>query len=136
MNCGGVKGIICKIIALCLACAVSAAHCEPSRPVQPSDLAFMAEALAASIQMTAVISAQAVQEDRERRRTGYRPVDFDIIIGNGADIAIDNNHTILFGNCTSAPPHADGFVNIANKLCFWRTSGEITECPPPVLGCQ
>ena|ERR1700728_2851117 len=37
---------------------------------------------------------------------------------------------ILLGDNTLTPtPDCDGFVNIDNRLCFWRDTGEIAECP-------
>jgi hypothetical protein len=42
---------------------------------------------------------------------------------------------ILIGDYTDAPRERDGFVNIKNKLCFWRDSGERADCPPPEPEC-
>ena len=76
-----------------------------------------------------------------------------IAIGMGAlKYATTMNHTIAVGRCagaslttesrdlligdyTAAPRGQDGFVNIANKLCFWRDSGERVACPPPEPEC-
>lgn len=43
---------------------------------------------------------------------------------------------ILVGDHTSAPVGKDGFVNIGNKLCFWRDTGTVVDCPPPEPECQ
>lgn len=50
-------------------------------------------------------------------------------LGAGCDI-VDSSRTILLGAFTTAPPHANGFVNIANSLCFWRDTLQRAECPP------
>lgn len=44
-------------------------------------------------------------------------------------------NTLLVGDYTSAPEGSDGFVNIANKLCFWRDTGRRVDCPPPEPEC-
>lgn len=45
------------------------------------------------------------------------------------------SRSLLLGDRTAAPPKGDGFVNIANKLCFWRDTGERVACPAPELEC-
>jgi hypothetical protein len=69
----------------------------------------------------------------------------NIVLGAGAgNILEDGKDNILVGVCTAAPtphsaaptPHSSGFVNIANKLCFWRTTGERVACPPPEPECK
>ena len=52
----------------------------------------------------------------------------------GRAITVESD-VILVGDHTDIPKGASGFVNIGNRLCFWRTTGERTECPPPVVGC-
>lgn len=46
------------------------------------------------------------------------------------------NHDLLIGDYTAAPRGKDGFVNLENKLCFWRDTGTVVDCPPPEPGCQ
>jgi hypothetical protein len=45
------------------------------------------------------------------------------------------SHDLLIGDYTSMPDGAVGFVNIANKLCFWRDSGDRVACPAPEPEC-
>jgi hypothetical protein len=52
--------------------------------------------------------------------------------GNHAGFRGAGSRCILLGDNTQTPsPDSDGFVNIDNRLCFWRDTGEIAECPPP-----
>jgi hypothetical protein len=45
------------------------------------------------------------------------------------------SYDILIGDNTTAPLHRDGFVNIGNRLCFWRDTGERAACPAPEPEC-
>lgn len=42
---------------------------------------------------------------------------------------------LLIGDFTTAPRGKDGFVNLENKLCFWRDTGVVETCPPPNPEC-
>lgn len=42
---------------------------------------------------------------------------------------------LLIGDFTAAPHGKDGFVNLENKLCFWRDTGVVETCPPPNPEC-
>lgn len=53
---------------------------------------------------------------------------------SGATLRTESDD-ILVGDYTAAPRDKDGFVNIANRLCFWRNSGERVDCPPPEPEC-
>jgi hypothetical protein len=53
---------------------------------------------------------------------------------SGASLTTES-HDLLIGAYTSAPKGKDGFVNIGNKLCFWRDSGATATCPPPEAEC-
>ena len=56
----------------------------------------------------------------------------NIVIGIDAGLSLSANAAgnILVGNGVDVPdPNAKGFVNIANTLCFWRTTGERVSCP-------
>lgn len=56
------------------------------------------------------------------------------IIGRCAGWTAVNSDDLLLGDYT-ATKRGRGFVNIANKLCFWRDSGERVACPPPEPEC-
>lgn len=59
-----------------------------------------------------------------------------ITIGRCAGASVQNaRRAILIGDYTSAPEGSNGFVNIANKLCFWRYTGERVDCPAPEPEC-
>lgn len=63
-------------------------------------------------------------------------LDHTIAIGRCAGATLlKGNRMLLIGDYTSAPEGADGFVNIANQVCFWRDTGEVVPCPPPELEC-
>lgn len=65
--------------------------------------------------------------------TGYRIYAFGRWSGASA---IGASRSILLGDCTALPdPNAAGFVNIDNRLCFWRDTAEQVACPPPEPGC-
>lgn len=56
----------------------------------------------------------------------------NLVIGRFAGFSMtDERRMILIGERASAPPHSDGFVNLANVACFWRDSGWFVECPAP-----
>lgn len=54
---------------------------------------------------------------------------------SGASLRAESND-LLIGDYTSAPRGKDGFVNIGNKFCFWRDTGERVACPPPEPECM
>lgn len=54
---------------------------------------------------------------------------------SGASLKTESRD-ILIGDYTSAPRGRDGFVNIANKWCWWRDSGAQADCPPPEPECN
>ena len=57
-------------------------------------------------------------------------------IGRCAGASLENaSRAFLIGDYTAAPSGSDGFVNIANRLCFWRDTGETVDCPPPEPEC-
>ena len=61
----------------------------------------------------------------------------DVFLGYRAGWTNLGSRNILVGKCTATPtPDTSNFVNIANKLCFWRTSGERVVCPTPEPGCE
>lgn len=65
--------------------------------------------------------------------TGQRNVFLGAYAGKSVE---DGSDDVLVGACTATPtPRTSGFVNIANKLCFWRESGERVDCPPPEPDC-
>jgi hypothetical protein len=53
---------------------------------------------------------------------------------SGASLQTESRD-LLIGDYTSAPRDKSGFVNIANKLCFWRDTGTRVACPPPEPEC-
>ena len=63
---------------------------------------------------------------------------YNVIIGiHAGEYLTIGNDNLLLGSCTSTPtPETSHFVNIANKLCFWRNTGEKAECPKPFPGCE
>jgi hypothetical protein len=63
-------------------------------------------------------------------------MDDTIAIGHcsGASLTSESGD-MLIGDYTSAPKGKDGFVNIGNKLCFWRDNGDTATCPPPEPEC-
>lgn len=49
---------------------------------------------------------------------------------------VPGSRNILVGNYTSMPTAStNDFVNIANRLCFWRDTGQRVDCPPPEPDC-
>lgn len=62
----------------------------------------------------------------------------DLFLGAKSGLHVtDGSDDVLVGTCTNTPtPHTSGFVNIANRLCFWRDSGERVACPPLESGCS
>ena len=61
---------------------------------------------------------------------------YSIAIGICAGWEGMGRNDILIGICTRLPtPTTNDFVNIGNKLCFWRTTGERADCPPLVPEC-
>jgi hypothetical protein len=68
----------------------------------------------------------------------YKPDDAQIVIGMCAGWHVTTGkRNILIGDYTATPtPGTNDFINIANKLCFWRTTGERVACPPPEHECQ
>ena len=54
---------------------------------------------------------------------------------SGASLMEESND-LLIGDYTAAPLHKNGFVNIENKLCFWRETGKRADCPPPEPECM
>jgi hypothetical protein len=68
--------------------------------------------------------------------TNATAVTYSTFIGTCAGYSVHSGRNILLiGDYTSAPDGANGFVNIGNKLCFWRESGERVACPPPEPEC-
>lgn len=64
-------------------------------------------------------------------------MDDTIAVGTYAGASLrTESRDLLIGDCTAAPRGKDGFVNIANKLCFWRDTGIIEDCPPPEPQCH
>lgn len=54
---------------------------------------------------------------------------------SGASL-LSGDDDVLVGAYTAAPtPTTSGFVNIANKLCFWRETGKRVNCPAPEPDC-
>lgn len=43
---------------------------------------------------------------------------------------------IAIGDYTRLPEGSSGFVNIGNKICFWRDTKQWADCPPPELECM
>lgn len=69
----------------------------------------------------------------ENLTTGKRNMVAGACAGTSLRTASDD---ILIGAYTAAPtPDTSGFVNIGNKLCFWRDSGQRVACPPPEPEC-
>ena len=54
---------------------------------------------------------------------------------SGASL-MEESDDLLIGDYTAAPLHKNGFVNIENKLCFWRETGKRADCPPPEPECM
>lgn len=61
----------------------------------------------------------------------------DTVIGACAGKSLlDGSWNVLVGDHTATPtPHTSNFVNIGNRLCFWRDTGERVACPPPEPEC-
>jgi hypothetical protein len=68
----------------------------------------------------------------------------DLTLGKGNTVAgaysgrhlQDGDWNVLVGACTATPtPSTSNFVNIANKLCFWRDTGQRVACPAPEPEC-
>lgn len=59
----------------------------------------------------------------------------DIAIGrnSGRTMRLGSRCILLGDNTLTPTPDSDGFVNIDNRLCFWRDTGEIAECPAPFV---
>lgn len=60
----------------------------------------------------------------------------DVVIGRCSCVNLLGSGNLLLGDYTGTPSGASGFVNIANKLCFWRMTGERVACPPPEPECE
>jgi hypothetical protein len=60
-----------------------------------------------------------------------------VIVGKCAGMTqTSGGRNILLGDYTALPkPDTSGFVNIANRLCFWRDTGERVACPAPEPEC-
>jgi hypothetical protein len=59
-----------------------------------------------------------------------------IAIGRCAGASLTNeSDDMLLGDYTAAPAGKNGFINFANKLCFWRDTGERAACPAPEPEC-
>jgi hypothetical protein len=57
---------------------------------------------------------------------------YNLAIGLCATLPAHSNNDILFGAFTTAPDNVDGFVNIGNRWCGLRSTGQTVPCPPPV----
>jgi hypothetical protein len=87
--------------------------------------------------------------------TGNDPKDWNIARGLGAlymirgglrNIAdgrctgaslIGGNDNVLLGDYAATPaPNTSSFINIDSRSCFWRTTGERVQCPPPEPECM
>lgn len=58
--------------------------------------------------------------------------EYSVAIGYCSEVPADVKGDILFGEYTTAPAGVNGFVNIGNKWCGLRATGETVPCPPPV----
>lgn len=61
----------------------------------------------------------------------------DTVVGACAGRSLlDGSWNVLVGDHTATPtPHTSNFVNIGNRLCFWRDTGARVACPPPEPDC-
>lgn len=61
---------------------------------------------------------------------------WNLAVGSFAGASMTTqNRAIALGSCT-AVRLGDGFVNLGNRLCFWRDTGTIVDCPPPEPECD
>lgn len=62
----------------------------------------------------------------------------NVIVGACSGISLEEGSSnLLVGDHTATPtPFTSGFVNLGNKLCFWRETGAQADCPPPEKSCE
>jgi hypothetical protein len=75
------------------------------------------------------------------RRSDFIPVEstvfsghWDVTVGTCAGHYLSGgSYNILLGDFTRAPkPDSSYFVNMGNKVCWWRDTGKRAPCPPPI----
>lgn len=117
--------------------------------VSPEEFPKLADAMAEGIRKALTASVGATSDPCDKPPTGQTFSSCIVAIGENAlynattmygTIAIGRysgysltteSMDILIGDYTSAPHGMNGFVNLANTLCFWRDTGVVETCPPP-----
>lgn len=124
----------CFVGGLMFSDAVDAPH-----TVSPAELRIAAETIEEAIKIT-IYSVQHRTEINGENRTilassASAPWGHDVtVIGNCATAW--GSRELVLGDRATTPIKGDGFVNLGNKLCFWRDTGTIVDCPPPEPECQ
>lgn len=135
-------------LILPLACAIGGAvfahSLDAPHIVKPAEFRVLAETIQDAIKITAYSVRHQAEINGETRPVlaSTLPViamgSENVLIGNcsGYLSLTTQSRALLLGNRTAAPPKGNGFVNIANKLCFWRDTGERVACPAPEPECE